>query len=269
MNDNYCNNCGKVGHIYNQCKMPITSIGIISFRYNSNKQVEYLMIRRKHTLGFIDFMRGKYFVNNKFYILNMLKQMTYYEKEQLNSLEFDVLWANIWGNSTLSTQYKHEENLSKTKFYSLQSGVYCNTDTYNLKQLIDESNEYRWTEPEWGFPKGRRNFHESDYACALREFNEETGIDTSNLVLIQNVVPYEEIFTGSNYKSYKHKYFLTYMKNSLSIDMSNYEPSEVSSMEWKTYEQCMQLIRPYNLEKLDIMEKVNHTLMSYQLLQHA
>jgi hypothetical protein len=75
MTDNYCNNCGKQGHIYNQCKMPITSVGVIAFRYN-NGQIEYLMIRRKDTLGFIDFMRGKYFVNNKFYILNMLKQMT-------------------------------------------------------------------------------------------------------------------------------------------------------------------------------------------------
>jgi hypothetical protein len=72
MNDNYCNNCGKHGHLYHQCKMPITSIGIIAFRYNKNRQnidntngvLEYLMIRRKDTLGYIDFMRGKYSVYN-------------------------------------------------------------------------------------------------------------------------------------------------------------------------------------------------------------
>ena len=27
----YCNNCGKQGHQYHQCKLPITSYGIICF----------------------------------------------------------------------------------------------------------------------------------------------------------------------------------------------------------------------------------------------
>ena len=28
----FCNNCGKSGHLILECKMPITSIGIIVFR---------------------------------------------------------------------------------------------------------------------------------------------------------------------------------------------------------------------------------------------
>ena len=63
-NDRGCRACGKIGHLYNQCKLPITSIGFIVFRI-LNKQLQYLMIRRKDTLGFIDFMRGKYSINNK------------------------------------------------------------------------------------------------------------------------------------------------------------------------------------------------------------
>ena len=51
-NHNYCNNCGKTGHMYNQCKMPITSIGVIVYRINNNN-LEYIMIRRKETLGFL------------------------------------------------------------------------------------------------------------------------------------------------------------------------------------------------------------------------
>ena len=215
MTDNYCNNCGKQGHIYNQCKMPITSIGIIAFRFSLG-QPEYLMIRRKDTLGFIDFMRGKYFVNHKFYLINMLKQMTNDEKECLRTLDFDRIWNKLWGTSKLSSQYKYEENISKVKFNALRAGVHCNNEVYNLHQLIDESNIHgTWTEPEWGFPKGRRNYQENDYNCAVREFQEETGIDSSNIVILQNVSPYEETFTGSNYKSYKHKYLLTYIQNTL------------------------------------------------------
>ena len=55
---NFCNNCGKNGHLFHTCKNPITSIGIIAFR-PSAEGVQYLMIRRKDSLGFVDFMRGK------------------------------------------------------------------------------------------------------------------------------------------------------------------------------------------------------------------
>ena len=51
-----------------------------------------------------------------------------------------------------------------------------NNITYNLDSIIEETyGESDWTEQEWGFPKGRRNFQEKDYDCAIREFTEETG----------------------------------------------------------------------------------------------
>ena len=56
----FCNNCGKTGHLFHQCKIPITSIGIISMRKNSaNNNIELLLICRKDSLAFVDFMRGK------------------------------------------------------------------------------------------------------------------------------------------------------------------------------------------------------------------
>ena len=37
MNSNiYCNNCGKKGHGYYNCNLPITSNGIIAYRNNPN-----------------------------------------------------------------------------------------------------------------------------------------------------------------------------------------------------------------------------------------
>ena len=57
MNNNIiiCNNCGKQGHMLYHCKLPIISYGIIVFR-KKNEQLEYLMIRRKDTYGYIDFV---------------------------------------------------------------------------------------------------------------------------------------------------------------------------------------------------------------------
>ena len=184
MTDNYCNNCGKHGHNYNQCKLPITSLGAIAFRYHNNN-IEYLMIRRKDTLGFIDFIRGKYSTTNKDYLMNMIKQMTIDEKHQLLNNSFDQIWSNIWGNANISNQYKTEENSSKIKFNQLRNGIHYKNQVFTLNDIVTESFKYtHWDEPEWGFPKGRRNFNEADLNCALREFTEETGFNMNSLKLI-------------------------------------------------------------------------------------
>ena len=267
MNDNYCNNCGKIGHLYHQCKMPITSIGIIVYRIKDEKIIEYLMIRRKDTLGYIDFMRGKYSVYNKDYIINMLKQMTNQEKENIKTMSFDALWKCIWGNEHISNQYKSEELTSREKFNLLKKGILNKNDFYSIDTLIEYSNSFQlWDEPEWGFPKGRRNYQEKDYECAIREFYEETGFKNNKLKNIQNILPFEEIFTGSNYKSYKHKYYLNFMNYSDTTNMDNYEKSEVSKMEWKKFDECIESIRPYNLEKIKLITNINTMLKSYKIV---
>jgi len=262
--ENYCNNCGKYGHLYHQCKTPIASFGIIVFRIN-NGVTEYLMIRRKDTLGYIDFMRGKYSIYNKDYIMNMLKQMTEDEKLMLRNNDFDTLWKNLWGGISISNQYKSEEIVSKEKFQQLCDGVLNKNDFYTLFDLLDESSDFTiWKEPEWGFPKGRRNFQETDYECALREFSEETGYSIKKLRNVQNILPFEEIFTGSNYKSYKHKYYLMYMKYEDTTVQTNYQEDEVSKMSWKTYEECISSIRYYNLEKIRLITNIDNSLKKYK-----
>ena len=285
--DTYCNNCGKPGHIYNQCKIPITSFGIIAFRYvgqgsknlttNSvgdlrspkefgEKEPEFLMIRRKDTLGYIDFMRGKYLLQNKNYIMNMLKQMTIKERAMLREGNFDKLWKNLWGENTVLNKYKTEEISSKEKYDLLFSGILNKDIFFTLCSMIDECDALEvWDEPEWGFPKGRRNYQEKDYECAIREFCEETGYSPEHLKNIQNIFPYEEIFTGSNYKSYKHKYYLMYMDYEDSMISTNFESSEVSKMEWKKYDDCINVIRPYNLEKKRMITNIYQCIQKYVL----
>lgn len=256
---NFCNNCGKHGHLFHQCKNPITSIGIIVF--NNSDNLNYLMIRRKDSLGYVDFMRGKYPLFNKRYLLNIISEMTETEKNKLLTSEFDVLWKELWGDF-VGIQYRGEEKISKEKFNSLKIGITLTNDEYNLESLIQQC-EFNWEEPEWGFPKGRRNYQEKDLTCALREFEEETGCSKNALKLVQNVLPIEELFTGSNYKSYKHKYYIAYMDKD-EIPFTNFQKSEVSKVEWLSFEQCFNYIRPYNLERIDTLKRVNHILTNYK-----
>lgn len=266
-NTNICNNCGKLGHLFHQCKLPITSYGIITFKGGLNG-IEYLMIRRKNSFGYIDFIRGKYSPHNLTHLKTMIDEMSQHEKNNILSLPFDNLWLDMWGKSNLdNNQYKNEETSSKKKFELLKDGVNIDNHIYTLNDIVEMS-KTSWQETEWEFPKGRRNQKEKDLDCALREFEEETGISRVNIELVENVMPFEEIFIGSNHKAYKHKYFLALFKNTQDInklELTNFQTTEVSKLEWKSIDNCIQSIRPYNLEKRGIIQIINKVLQEYRL----
>ena len=257
-NQPFCNNCGKTGHIFQNCKKPIISTGIINFKKDKDVN-KYLLICRKDTLGYVDFLRGKYNLNNKSHILNLINEMTINEKNNLINHTFDELWNKLWGNF-VGNQYKSEEKISKEKFNKLKNKEIINL---NLEDLIKESNT-NWIKPEWGFPKGRRNNGENDINCAIREYIEETGHNKGTFEIIQNILPFEEIFTGSNFKSYKHKYYLSVLKKDVNDNM--FQKSEVSDMKWLSLEECLKVIRPYSFEKIDIIKKIDKILNKYSLL---
>ena len=106
---------------------------------------------------------------------------------------------------------------------------------------------------------------EKDLDCALREFEEETGISANSVTVIDNILPFDEYYIGSNHKQYKHKYFLAYMHNDIDCHMQNFQTTEVSKLEWKSIDECLQSIRPYNLEKKRIIQNINEIVKTHSL----
>lgn len=316
--NNICNNCGKQGHLFHQCKLPITSYGIILYRKIKESEkdkdldkdkYEYLMIRRKDSFGYIGFLRGKYIQHNAEQLQNMFDEMSVVEKDNIRNNNFETLWKQMWGETYVSSQYKSEENISQKKFDILRHGIVIKSNTsepvncFKKGLIADESNTKEtdpedkekekereldiktpdqfisletlinnstttWKETEWEFPKGRRNYQEKDLDCAIREFEEETGISKYNIKIIENLMPFEEIFIGSNHKSYKHKYFLASMCDSElknKYTLNNYQKTEVSQIKWKTLEECLESIRPYNLEKKQLILNINTVLQEYKI----
>ena len=261
-NNSLCNNCGKQGHLFHQCKLPITSYGIILFRSN-NEGIQFLMIRRKDSFGYIDFIRGKYSPYNIYQIQNIIDEMSLVEKERIVTESFDQLWSHMWGE-TNNNQYKNEELSSSKKLDIIKNGITLNDNEIITLTDIVEKSITQWDETEWEFPKGRRNSKEKDLDCALREFEEETGISRNKITIIENVLPFEEIFIGTNHKSYKHKYFLAYMKDETE-DLDHFQVTEVSKIEWKSIDKCLESIRPYNLEKKKLITNINKVLEEYRL----
>jgi 8-oxo-dGTP pyrophosphatase MutT (NUDIX family) len=219
------------------------------------------MIRRKDSFGYIDFLRGKYSPYNINQIQGMINEMSSDEKIKISTEPFDLLWMQMWGDASKS-QYKSEEYASMKKFDLIRFGVIVNDEQVTLTDLISQS-ATSWCETEWEFPKGRRDPKEKDLDCALREFEEETGISQNKITIVENVLPFEEIFIGSNHKSYKHKYYLMQIDDIEKCETRDFDTSEVSKLEWKTYEMALECIRPYNLEKKRLINDVFMTLTNY------
>ncbi len=118
-------------------------------------------------------------------------------------------------------------------------------------------------EPEWGFPKGRRNYLENDYNCALREWSEETGYSCSDIDIIKNITPYNEIFTGTNNKVYKYKYYVGIMNEKPITNI--FQKIEISKVAWFTPEECIAHIRYYNYEKINILKKIIYIFNHYNI----
>ena len=254
----YCGNCGKTGHNYKTCLAPIISLGIILV----DKKVvpfKYLMIQRRDTLGFVEFMRGKYSSNNINYIKKLFKIMTKSERDLILNNDFDTLWDNLWMKNDNRYSF-NEYRVSKNKFDMFKEGVSINNEHITFNK-INTIVPVIYDSPEWGFPKGRRNLHESDLDCAKREFEEETGLNNNNYNILFNIDRINESFYGSNNIRYKHIYYLAELveDTELTINPKNkYQVTEISNINWYSYEECMNMIRPYNIEKKKAITRANN-----------
>jgi len=254
-----CGNCGELGHSYRRCTAPITSLGAIIYKQDNG--IKYLMIQRKDTLGFVEFMRGKYNLENVRYIYKIFEIMTRKERNFIESNNFDDIWNSLWMNKNIK-QYRNEYDVSKRKFNKLKNGIKIGDIQIDLKKLNKDTRCF-WETPEWGFPKGRRNIKESDFSCAIRELKEETGIKSHEFNIISNINPLEEVFLGSNNIRYKHIYYLgkAIDECKLKVDNNNLaQITEISNIDWFSFDEALEKIRPYNQEKKNVLIKAHNII---------
>ena len=290
----FCTNCGISGHVFRQCVEPVSSYGVLVFRWLSRKdkwtqQTEFcqgnktptgisnlvpqvLMIQRKDSLGFMDIMRGKYKLNEPEYISKQLRGMTPIERNRLLNDDFDEIWNDLWGGDYETSQrYAHNRHISKDKLIQLRTSVEDNKgNTFNLADLLRQEPALYDT-PEWGFPKGRRDQYESDMKCAYRELGEETNIPEEDVWKVVNVAPFIEQFYGSNNIHYRHTYYIAqYVGNTMiHFDKDNNEMTkEIGNIAWKTLDEALILLRPENVEKRGILIQLANLLRNFSPLLH-
>jgi len=252
-----CNNCGNNGHLYRDCKHPILSYGILLFHQDIHSNFKVVMIERKNSISYIEFLRGKYKdIYNIGYIKLLMNRCSVEEKRMLCLYDFEKLWNDLWIHTeTINSKIKREYKSSKNKFEKLKKGYIHNGETISLESMISESKE-EYVFNEWEIPKGRRNTNENNKECAIREFKEETNISEDKYDLFTNVIPICESYLGLNNVRYKHVYYLARIKENcdLYIDENNKEQyTEVKDIKWITKGILLDHIRDYDILKQDLL----------------
>jgi hypothetical protein len=272
----YCLNCNKRGHVYKYCNESIISNGIISFHIKDitkqqiqaleiylksnlstiklnnknvidldkdiiNKNIKFLMVQRRNSLGYIEFMRGRYNLKDLKSIKILLEQMSASEILDINTKDFDDLWNNLWNIDNIKNKNHHKEYIiSKQKFIELKK-----SDNDLFKDII-----LSYDFNEWGFPKGRREMYESDLICAIREFEEETNYTEDMYTIFENCKPIRENLIGTNGINYAHNYYLAIL-NRVSEDI--FINNEIGDLRLMTIDECIEVIRPYHHNKYNII----------------
>ena len=79
-------------------------------------------------------------------------------------------------------------------------------------------------------------------------------------ILLENVTPISEEYTGSNNVRYKHIYYIAVYQGvkELTININKYEQySEIGDIQWLSVEECYSKIRKDNNTKNDIISSIN------------
>jgi 8-oxo-dGTP pyrophosphatase MutT (NUDIX family) len=237
------------------CTDPVLSSGIALINQASlpvdPNTVQVLMIRRKDSMSFAEFMRGKYDPSNMEYVGVLFANMTLQEQTAIVCEPFDNLWRQLWGDDHSSPEY----TASRERFAQVDKDAMMRAHMSSFK------------EPEWGFPKGRRVRCESDIECAVREFNEETNIPRDAYTLLKDI-RLEETFMGLNGIRYRHIYFVALLTSpelvNLGQKMTYMQRREISGIGWKTFEECRGYVRPHHVERMNMVEVLENIVKTYE-----
>ena len=232
--------------------MPKTrkSYGIALCRFNAQNIPEIILIKKRYTYYFFEFVLGKYQKNDDKYLSKIFNNMTYQEKMDILNLKFDDLWYKIWLEIPNQSHYRRKSLYplrikdsgfnekrytcsyikSKSKFESNFLSDYG----HRLRRLINDSTN---SETIWEIPRGRKNMNEREVDVAIREFYEETSIDSKKYNILWHIKPINNSYRDDGV-IYKTTYYIAVIDDSAKhwspkVNFNSYDQIlEIEAIKW-------------------------------------
>ena len=274
-----CLNCGRRGHSNKTCREPINSYGCIVCKMSPDRQWRYLMIQRKYTPEYVELLRGRYYMNDGHtvdfdYLCLLIGRISLIERHYLLQHPFSHLWEKLWrwsGTDDQIHKIQRDYQIANSRFESLKRGIKI---SYELQlqtfQTLFEKFKPLTCEPEWEFPKGKRQIGENDQQCAVRECCEETSLRPEDFNLLLYVKPLLEQFTATNEIQYCNRFYLAQLtakgvSHPIYYDYRNVDQNtEIRNIGWYTETEIRQLIenRPNHGHRLELISDLSKTVSS-------
>ena len=206
------------------------SFGIACCRKNPhNNKYEILLVQKRTTYAYGDFVMGKYNPRNKDSIMSLFNNMTIDEKLTILGLNFKSMWYKLWLN------HEHGKTYFDARAKFCAEFLIDNREV-KLRSMINKSIS---GELLWEVPKGRKNNPvEPNIACAIREFEEETGYARKKYFLLpERDIIYQKIEKNITYRT---TYFISYTGffQQIHINFANQvQINESLQIAWKNMEE--------------------------------
>lgn len=177
----------------------ITSYGIISCRYDPppipyRDCWQFLIAQRRDTIAYSVFIKAQIQPHD---LDRYIGFMTLEEKMRLLQHPFQDIWRDFWIHNTGRLFHAEYDRCAAAFQINLPA--------------IAQSRPTGLSESPWLFPKGRKCFGESDVQCAMREFEEETRIESRALLLIDGIPPIHEYYRGLDGRWYCTVHFVCFI----------------------------------------------------------
>ena len=238
------------------------SYGVALCRYNKkrNNQTEILLIKKRYSYHFFSFVFGYYKKYDDSYIKYLLNNMSFSEKIDIMGMQFNNMWYRIWLNNP-ENNFNIRDIYSQSNKKILENEI-SNGDIYHLffkkknkfeknfksdggKKLRNMINESTDSEILWEIPKGGLKSSETPIDGAMREFYEETSINSKYYDILYDISPVIETHRDSGI-IYKNIYYIARIKsqylNKLNPRMhfNNFQQiSEVEQIKWVSLSEIM------------------------------
>ena len=211
----------------------VESFGIACFRQYGG-QMQVMLARRRNTYEFSEMAKVRY--NNRTLPPDIFDRMTIEEKIDILSLDFSRIWYRAhMENNPLDPGYIRRKNKFERNFLFDGGKKLCARVQMSRVRNIPEI---------WELPKGRRalgnkrGIRESTLECAIREFEEETGVRKSQYRVYPYIRRiYSFIDSGVTYK-YTYFFAIANSDTMAEISFSNiHQIKEISALQWMTLDQ--------------------------------